>query len=128
MKCVAIAPRENPHSTTREASPEKSRHTASTVRTQFSTVGVTAHLGGLRTFTMIGGLAGLAGELSRLGWTSVGLVLVAGLVATLSVPPFGWWPAAFAGLALLARAMVGRSWRRRCAKARCSAGRRQCSA
>jgi len=40
-----------------------------------------ARLGGIRTFTLLGGVAGLAGRLSTLGLTSFAIVIVAGAVA-----------------------------------------------
>ena len=41
--------------------------------------------------------------------------LVAGVLVALSVPPFGWWPLGWVGLAVLAGALPGRSWRYRLA-------------
>ncbi len=39
--------------------------------------------------------------------------LLGGVLTTLSVPPFGWWPLAFAGIALLAGSMIDAGIRRR---------------
>jgi apolipoprotein N-acyltransferase len=36
-----------------------------------------------------------------------------GLLVALSVPPFGWWPLGWAGLAVLAAVLAGRTWRGR---------------
>ena len=35
--------------------------------------------------------------------------VAAGLLIAASVPPWGWWPAAFLGLALLDRSLANRS-------------------
>jgi uncharacterized membrane protein (DUF4010 family) len=43
--------------------------------------GTHAHLGGIRTFTLIGGAAGLAGVLATAGYAAVATSVVAGLVA-----------------------------------------------
>jgi uncharacterized membrane protein (DUF4010 family) len=43
--------------------------------------GPSAHFGGVRTFTLLGGLAGIAGWLARQGYGFVGLALVAGAAA-----------------------------------------------
>lgn len=39
--------------------------------------------------------------------------LVAGLCLAASVPPWGWWPLAFVGIAILDRLLVDRPWRSR---------------
>src|SRR6187399_1355486 len=44
-----------------------------------------ARLGGVRTFTLLGGLAGLGGWLATYGQTTLGTVLVAGAVALVIV-------------------------------------------
>jgi apolipoprotein N-acyltransferase len=41
--------------------------------------------------------------------------VVTGVLVALSLPPFGWWPLAWIGLAGLAAAMPGRPWRERLA-------------
>ena len=41
------------------------------------------------------------------------LAVVAGLLLTAALPPFGWWPLAIAGAALLAHLLRDRSWRGR---------------
>jgi uncharacterized membrane protein (DUF4010 family) len=43
--------------------------------------GVSARFGGIRTFTLLGGLSGLAGGLFGAGWNGVAIVLVVGAVA-----------------------------------------------
>jgi uncharacterized membrane protein (DUF4010 family) len=43
--------------------------------------GTHAHLGGVRTFTLLGGLAGLAGWLALGGWVGIALVITSGAVA-----------------------------------------------
>lgn len=51
-----------------------------------------------------------------IGWRKgLGLGAVAGALVALSLPPFGWWPLAWVGLAVLAAALPGRSWRARLA-------------
>ena len=45
------------------------------------TIGVNARFGGIRTFTLLGGIAGLAGMLARLHLAGPGIVLMAGAVA-----------------------------------------------
>ena len=42
-------------------------------------------------------------------WSSVAGAVTAGLLIAASVPPWGWWPAAFLGLALLDRSLANRS-------------------
>ena len=42
-----------------------------------------------------------------------GRCLLAGLCIAASVPPWGWWPLAFVGIALLDRLIADRSWKRR---------------
>ena len=50
------------------------------------------------------------------GWRKgLGLGVLAGGLVALSLPPFGWWPLAWLGLALLAGALPGLSWRVRAA-------------
>ena len=41
--------------------------------------------------------------------------VVAGILVALSVPPFGWWPLGWVGLAVLAAVLPGRPWRSRLA-------------
>jgi len=41
------------------------------------------------------------------------LALVGGLAVCFSMPPWGWWPLAIVGIALLDRAIAGRSWQDR---------------
>jgi apolipoprotein N-acyltransferase len=43
----------------------------------------------------------------------VGRCLLAGLCIAASVPPWGWWPLAFVGIALLDRLIAGQGWKRR---------------
>lgn len=43
------------------------------------------------------------------------LALLGGLLTTASVPPFGWWPCAIIGIALVGWACDGAGWRRRSA-------------
>ena len=52
-------------------------------------------------------------ELRPAAAASAGLALVAGLVAALSLPPFGWWPLGFAGVAGLELLAAGHPARRR---------------
>jgi hypothetical protein len=47
--------------------------------------GTNAHLGGVRRFTLLGGLAGLAGWLAVAGWVGIGLVFASGAVALVVV-------------------------------------------
>jgi apolipoprotein N-acyltransferase len=47
------------------------------------------------------------------GWRLAGVALVAGLLLTAGLPPFGWWPLALGGAALLAALVAGRPWRGR---------------
>jgi apolipoprotein N-acyltransferase len=42
-----------------------------------------------------------------------GRCLLAGLCIAASVPPWGWWPLAFVGIALLDRLIAGQPWKRR---------------
>jgi apolipoprotein N-acyltransferase len=49
------------------------------------------------------------------GRKGLALGAVAGALVALSIPPFGWWPLAWLGFALLAAALPGRSWRVRLA-------------
>jgi apolipoprotein N-acyltransferase len=49
----------------------------------------------------------------RKRWAAIGLSLVAGGLIALSIPPYGWWPLAFAGIAVWDRLLTGASWRRR---------------
>jgi apolipoprotein N-acyltransferase len=42
-----------------------------------------------------------------------GRCLLAGLCIAASLPPWGWWPLAFVGIALLDRLIAGQSWQRR---------------
>ena len=53
--------------------------------------------------------AGVGGERARLVATG----LAAGVLLTASLPPFGWWPLALAGAAVLAAALRGQPWSRR---------------
>lgn len=46
---------------------------------------------------------------------SLPIAAVGGVLVTLTVPPFGWWPLAVPGIALLSAAMRGASFRRRLA-------------
>ncbi len=39
--------------------------------------------------------------------------VLGGLLVALSIPPFGWWPLAWLGLAILAGSLPGRPWRSR---------------
>lgn len=48
-------------------------------------------------------------------WQDTLLGAVAGALVALSLPPFGWWPLGWLGLAVLAWLLPGRSWRRRVA-------------
>ncbi|HET6873450.1 MAG TPA: hypothetical protein VFH70_01645, partial [Acidimicrobiales bacterium] len=51
-----------------------------------------------------------------IGWLRGLLIgLAAGILVVLSTPPFGFWPLAWVGLAVLALALVGRPWRVRLA-------------
>jgi uncharacterized membrane protein (DUF4010 family) len=50
--------------------------------------GAHPHLGGIRTFTLIGGAAGLAGLLTTAGYSTVAAALVSGLVALIVVGYF----------------------------------------
>jgi apolipoprotein N-acyltransferase len=43
----------------------------------------------------------------------LGRCLLAGLCIAASVPPWGWWPLAFVGIALLDRLIAGQGWKRR---------------
>jgi uncharacterized membrane protein (DUF4010 family) len=43
--------------------------------------GAHAHLGGVRTFTLLGGLAGIAGWFARAGWHGIAVVIASGAVA-----------------------------------------------
>jgi apolipoprotein N-acyltransferase len=45
-----------------------------------------------------------------------GLAVLAGLAVAASVPPWGWWPLAFVGVALWDRALAGAPWRARAAR------------
>jgi apolipoprotein N-acyltransferase len=56
----------------------------------------------------------LTGLSSRRG-SSVVAGAAAGVLVALSLPPFGWWPLAWVGLALLLVAISGRPWRMRLA-------------
>jgi uncharacterized membrane protein (DUF4010 family) len=47
--------------------------------------GAHPHLGGIRTFTLIGGAAGLAGSLATAGYSAVAAALVTGLIALIVV-------------------------------------------
>jgi apolipoprotein N-acyltransferase len=42
-----------------------------------------------------------------------GRCVLAGLCIAASIPPWGWWPLAFVGVALLDRLIAGHGWRRR---------------
>ena len=42
--------------------------------------------------------------------------LAAGILLAASLPPWGWWPLAFAGIVLLDRVLAGASWRSRLAR------------
>jgi len=53
------------------------------------------------------------GPWRRPATASAGLAAVAGVVAALSLPPFGWWPLGFAGVAGLDLLVAGRPARRR---------------
>jgi apolipoprotein N-acyltransferase len=44
---------------------------------------------------------------------ALGTALAAGVLLCLSVPPWGWWPLAFAGLVLLERLVADQPWKRR---------------
>ena len=63
--------------------------------------------------------AGAAGPASpgappaRTTWVVGGRAVLAGLCIAASVPPWGWWPLAFVGIALLDRLIAGHGWRRR---------------
>ena len=46
-------------------------------------------------------------------FTVLGRGLLAGLCLAASVPPWGWWPLAFVGIALLDRLIAGQGWKRR---------------
>lgn len=51
-----------------------------------------------------------------MGWRKgFALGAVAGALVALSLPPFGWWPLAWIGLAVVAAALPGRGWRVRLA-------------
>jgi apolipoprotein N-acyltransferase len=50
---------------------------------------------------------------SRAGWLVAGRAVLAGLCIAASVPPWGWWPLAFVGIALLDRLIAGHGWKRR---------------
>jgi len=43
----------------------------------------------------------------------LGRCLLAGVCIAASLPPWGWWPLAFVGIALLDRLIAGQSWKRR---------------
>ena len=43
------------------------------------------------------------------------LALLGGLAVCFSMPPWGWWPLAIVGIAILDRAIAGRTWRQRAA-------------
>lgn len=45
-----------------------------------------------------------------------GLAVLAGLAIAASVPPWGWWPLAFVGIALWDRTLAGAPWRARAAR------------
>ena len=47
----------------------------------------------------------------------VPLAILAGLLIAFSLPPWGWWPLAFAGLALFDRLLAGASVRQRLGRA-----------
>lgn len=55
--------------------------------------------------------SGLGGHEGRRAALAVGVI--AGVLVALSVPPFGWWPSAWVGLALVAAWLPGRPWRAR---------------
>ena len=46
-------------------------------------------------------------------WPRRGLAVAAGLLSCFALPPWGWWPLAFAGVALWALLLVDVGWRRR---------------
>jgi apolipoprotein N-acyltransferase len=46
-------------------------------------------------------------------WRHLGLALVGGVLVALSMPPWGWWPLAFAGVVLFEIALAGEHSRRR---------------
>ena len=50
---------------------------------------------------------------ARATWAVGGRAVLAGLCIAASVPPWGWWPLAFVGIALLDRLIAGHGWRRR---------------
>ena len=49
----------------------------------------------------------------RAGWVVAGRAVLAGLCIAAAIPPWGWWPLAFVGIALLDRLIAGHGWRRR---------------
>ncbi|HET6964081.1 MAG TPA: apolipoprotein N-acyltransferase [Acidimicrobiales bacterium] len=50
------------------------------------------------------------------GWRfGVGAGALSGALVALSLPPFGWWPLGWIGLAVLAAALPGRPWKQRLA-------------
>jgi apolipoprotein N-acyltransferase len=53
---------------------------------------------------------------SRSSWlTGLGAGALGGVLVALSLPPFGWWPLAWIGMAVVAIALVDRPWRGRLA-------------
>lgn len=47
------------------------------------------------------------------GWRRRGLAVAAGLLTCFALPPWGWWPLAFAGVGLWGLLLVGRTARQR---------------
>jgi apolipoprotein N-acyltransferase len=50
---------------------------------------------------------------SRATWLVGARAVLAGLCIAASVPPWGWWPLAFVGIALIDQLIAGHGWRRR---------------
>jgi apolipoprotein N-acyltransferase len=57
--------------------------------------------------------AGATGPRIRTRRSALALAALAGLLIALSIPPYGWWPLAFAGIALWDRLLTGAPWRAR---------------
>ncbi len=50
---------------------------------------------------------------TRAGGRVAGTAVAAGLCIAAAVPPWGWWPLAFVGIALIDRLIAGHGWKRR---------------
>ncbi len=50
---------------------------------------------------------------TRHGWAVAGRAVLAGSCIAAAIPPWGWWPLAFVGIALVDQLIAGHGWRRR---------------